>query len=126
MTVKLLVKMTERFPLLQDNPSDVEKLGACPGSLSPPLGRNREPGTKLLLQATSSLEHKGSKSNAELGWVRDRGRSSSSQLIPVHSAGIQVRLSVPRDCSRPQLWTSYTHAYNKHRNGKAVFIKSHF
>lgn len=32
-----------------DNPSNVEKPGACPGSLSPSMGRNREPGAKLLL-----------------------------------------------------------------------------
>ena len=33
----------------RDDPSNVERPGAGPGSLSPLLGRNREPGEKLLL-----------------------------------------------------------------------------
>lgn len=74
----------------RDDPSNVERPGAGPGSLSPLLGRNREPGEKLLLWATSRLEHKGPRPHAELLWFSDCGCSSSGQLIPVYSAGIQI------------------------------------
>lgn len=49
MSVKSPGKMTERFSFSQDNPSDVERPGACPGPLSPPGGRNGEPGAELPL-----------------------------------------------------------------------------
>lgn len=43
-SMKPSMKMTESSSLFQDKPSHVEKPGARPGSLSPPLGRHREPG----------------------------------------------------------------------------------
>lgn len=40
------MKMTESSSLSQDKPGNVEKPGAGPGSLPPPLGRDGEPGGK--------------------------------------------------------------------------------
>lgn len=85
------MRVTESSPLLQDNPSHVEQPGVCPGSLPPALGRSGEPGAELLLQGASSLEHRGSRPDAELQRLSHRGRPSPSQLILLHYAGVQVR-----------------------------------